>query len=188
MFPAPPLQQRNPIVSDFIHRNFQYHLLEEYHSNGMLVFVMNKMCNFELIQLLRDDSETSYDMMLDLCGADYPSRKERFEVIVHLHSMKYQHRIRLRFPIDGEPPEIRSITDLYCAANWAEREAYDLFGIRFIGHPNLKRILNPDDFEGHPLRKDFPVKGLKRGHFPLGHVINNKRNDAPKFYTESNEE
>lgn len=187
MFPAPPLTQRNPIVSTLIHQHFEDDILEEYISNGMLVFIMNKSCNYELVKFLKEHPDTSYDMLLDLCGADYPSRKERFEVIVHLHSMKYQHRIRLRFPIGGEPPEIQSLTELHCAANWAEREAFDLFGIHFIGHPNLRRILNPEDFEGHPLRKDFPVKGLKRGHFPLGHVINNKRNDKPQFYTENKE-
>lgn len=184
MLPAKPLQELNPKVSQLIRQKFEVQVLEEYESNGMLVFLLQPNSNVEIIEYLKNNSELSYDMMLDLCGADYPSRKERFEVIVHLHSMKNQHRIRLRFPIGGEPPTIRSITGLFLAADWAEREVFDLFGIQFLDHPDLKRIVNPDDFEGHPLRKDFPVKGLKRGHFPLGHTINNKRNDAPIFFSE----
>ena len=187
MQPAQPLTIRNPEVLAAVEQRFGSHLREHYESNGMLVLVFDAAVNVEVCQFLKTAPQLTYDMMLDLCGVDYPSRRERFETVVHLHSMKYQHRLRLRFPIAGDPPRIRSLSGLWLAADWAEREAYDLFGIIFDGHPDLRRILNPDDFEGHPLRKDFPTRGLQRGRFPLGDVINNKRREFPKFYQNESE-
>ncbi|MDK9699501.1 MAG: NADH-quinone oxidoreductase subunit C [bacterium] len=181
---AEPLTVRNPFVITAITEKFGKAIVEQYESNGMLVLMCDPAVNVELCTFLKITEGLEYNMMLDLCGVDYPSRKERFEVVVHLHSMKYQHRIRLRFPILGAEPKIRSLSDVWLAADWAEREAFDFFGIDFVGHPDLRRILNPDDFEGHPLRKDFPTRGLKRGSFPLGRVINNKRTETPDFYSE----
>ncbi len=185
MQPAAPLTERNPIVLAKMQEAFGDAIREQYESNGMLVLVLDAAKNVEICTFLRDTEDLSYKMMLDLCGVDYPSRAERFEVVMHLHAMKYQHRIRLRFPIPGKDPEIRTVSNIWVAANWAEREAFDFFGIKFIGHPDLRRILNPHDFEGHPLRKDFPTRGLKRGRFPLGEVINNKRAELPDFPDDS---
>ena len=108
--------------------------------------------------------ELGYNLMLDLCGADFPSRDERFEVIVHLRRMRDKKRLRLKTRCPESNPVVPSITPLYTAANWFEREAFDLFGIRFEGHPNLKRILCHHEFEGHALRKDFPTD--RRGKMP----------------------
>lgn len=179
---ARPLTERNPIVLEAVKKQFGDAILESYESNGMLVLMVAADKNVDVCTFLRDESDLSYKMMFDLCGVDYPSRKERFEVVIHLHSMKFQHRIRLRFPIPGKDPEIATLSNVWVSANWAEREAYDFFGIKFLGHPDLRRILNPHDFEGHPLRKDFPTRGLKRGRFPLGEVINNKRQEFPDQY------
>ena len=109
------------------------------------------------------------DMFIDLCAADYPERDERFEVVLHLRSTNSDKRFRLKARCASSDPSIESLSDLYSGANWFEREAYDLFGIGFRGHPNLKRILCHHEFEGHPLRKDYP-KG-RRGKIPTPQTL-----------------
>lgn len=184
MFPAPPLTDRNPKVRSALEQKFGSAIREVYESNGMLVVMLDPAVNVEVCTYLRDDPELDYNMMFDLCAVDYPARKERFEIVIHIHSMKFQHRMRLRFPLMGDEPEVRTLSEVWVSANWAEREAFDLFGVKFTGHPDLRRILNPHDFEGHPLRKDFPTRGMKRGRFPLGDVGNNKRREFPEKYSE----
>ena len=85
----------------------------------------------------------------------------RFEVVYHLHSIEHNERIRLKCRLSGENPEIDSVTSVWRSADWYEREVFDLFGIRFAGHPDLRRIMLPDDWEGHPLRKDYPITGSR---------------------------
>lgn len=108
----------------------------------------------------------SFEMMLDLFGMDYakfdPPHPERFAVVYQLYSLTRGRRIRVKAYLPEDRPEIDSIHEVYRAANWFEREAWDLFGIRFRGHPNLKRILCHHEFEGHPLRKDYPSDGYQR--------------------------
>jgi len=106
------------------------------------------------VQALRD---LGFDSFVDLCAVDYLRRDPRFEVVAVLLSMPRRRRIRIRTGIPGDDPAIDSITDLFAGANFYEREAYDLMGIRFDGHPDLTRILMPDEWEGHPLRKDYAV-------------------------------
>jgi NADH-quinone oxidoreductase subunit C len=90
----------------------------------------------------------------------YPS-EPRFEVVYHLHSIEHNERLRLKCRIPGENPEIASVTSVWRSADWYEREVFDLFGIRFAGHPDLRRIMLPEDWEGHPLRKDYPITGSR---------------------------
>jgi NADH-quinone oxidoreductase subunit C len=90
----------------------------------------------------------------------YPS-EPRFEVVYHLHSIEHNERVRLKCRLSGENPEIESVTSVWRSADWYEREVFDLFGIRFAGHPDLRRIMLPDDWEGHPLRKDYPITGRR---------------------------
>jgi NADH-quinone oxidoreductase subunit C len=101
------------------------------------------------------------DYLSDLTCADYYPRDPRFELAYHLLSMKRKERVRLKVRLEGGDPQIESITSLWPAAGFFEREAFDLFGIRFLGNPDLRRILMPDDWEGHPLRKDYPVEGYR---------------------------
>lgn len=108
----------------------------------------------EFLTAVRDEG---FDMFVDLCGVDYLTRTPRFEVVVNVLSLGQRRRLRIRAGVPGDDPVIPSITGVYPGANFFEREAYDLFGIRFEGHPDLTRILLPDDWEGHPLRKDTPV-------------------------------
>ncbi|WP_322816116.1 NADH-quinone oxidoreductase subunit C [Chloroflexus sp.] len=108
-------------------------------------------------QFLRDDPAFAYTFLENLCGVDYLGRKPRFEVIAHLTSMRHRHRVCLKVGCDEPEPTVPSLTPLFPTANYQERETFDLLGIRFDGHPSLIRILLPDDWVGHPLRKDHPL-------------------------------
>jgi NADH-quinone oxidoreductase subunit C len=113
----------------------------------------------EAIALLRDDPQCRFGCLIDICGVDYPERKERFDVVYHLLSPWLNQRIRVRTRTDALNP-VPSIVPIFPGANWFEREAYDLYGILFAGHPDLRRLLTDYGFQGHPLRKDFPLTGF----------------------------
>lgn len=113
----------------------------------------------ETARYLRDDEECLFVNIVDVTAADYPAREERFEVVAHLQSPKRNLRIRLKTPTDEAIP-VASLTALYPGADWYERETYDLFGVVFSGHPDLRRIMTDYGFDGHPLRKDFPMTGF----------------------------
>lgn len=110
------------------------------------------------LQVLRDDPAISMNQLMDICGVDYPERPERFEVVYNLLSLKYNWRLRVKVQTDETSPVPTSV-DVYSAAGWFERECWDLYGIAFSDHPDLRRILTDYGFEGHPLRKDFPLTG-----------------------------
>jgi len=111
-----------------------------------------------ILRFLRDDSECLFETLIDICGVDYPERTERFEVVYHLLSMQVNQRIRLKLSVDEDTP-VPSVVELFPCANWYEREAFDMYGIVFNDHPDLRRILTDYGFEGYPLRKDFPLTG-----------------------------
>jgi NADH-quinone oxidoreductase subunit C len=111
-------------------------------------------------RFLRDDPSMAFDMAVDLCGVDYPDREPRFEVVLHLYSVPKRHRLRLKARVgdaEAEGAEIDTVADIWVGMNWFERETYDLMGISFKGHPDLRRILMYPEFVGHPLRKDYPA-------------------------------
>jgi NADH-quinone oxidoreductase subunit C len=112
-----------------------------------------------VLTFLRDDVQCQFVSFIDLSGADYPWREKRFDVVYHLLSPRQNLRIRVKVMTDEDTP-VPSVVDVYPAADWFEREAYDLYGILFSGHPDLRRILTDYGFEGHPLRKDFPLTGF----------------------------
>jgi len=109
-----------------------------------------------VMRFLRDDAETAFDMLSDVCAVDHLPRTPRFEVVYHLYSMAKNHRLRIKVEQDAAAPSVPSLVSLWPSANWMEREVWDLYGIGFEGHPDLRRILLYDEFEGHPLRKDYP--------------------------------
>ncbi|MGB9700652.1 MAG: NADH-quinone oxidoreductase subunit C [Thermodesulfobacteriota bacterium] len=113
----------------------------------------------DICRYLHDDPEISFNYLTDLCGVDYFPREPRFEVVYHLCSLKTRCRLRLKVPLPGESPQLASVTSIWQGAEWLEREVYDLLGITFVGHPDLRRILLPPDWQGHPLRKDYPLRG-----------------------------
>jgi NADH-quinone oxidoreductase subunit C len=108
---------------------------------------------------LREDARSQFISFIDICGADYPAREKRFDVVYHLLSPKLNQRIRVKVQTD-ETTTVPSLTGVFPGALWFEREAYDLYGILFSGHPDLRRILTDYGFDGHPLRKDFPLTGF----------------------------
>jgi NADH-quinone oxidoreductase subunit C len=111
------------------------------------------------VQFLRDDARLAFVSFVDICGVDWPSREQRFDVVYHFLSPRQNLRIRLKVATDEVTP-VPSITSVFPGADWFEREAYDLYGILFTGHPDLRRILTDYGFDGHPLRKDFPLTGF----------------------------
>lgn len=110
---------------------------------------------------LREDRELRFNYLADLTCVDWYPREPRFEVVYQLLSMARKERLRLKVRLEGIDPQVESLTSLWPAANFFEREVFDLFGIRFEGHPHLRRIMMPESWEGHPLRKDYPVEGYR---------------------------
>ncbi len=124
---------------------------------GEAVVALDRGLLLEGLKTLRDHAETRFEMLTDLTVVDYLGRVPRFEVIYQLYSLTWNHRLRLRVAVPEDDPVVASAASVWKAANWAEREAWDLFGIRFAGHPDLRRILMYPEFTAHPLRKDYPV-------------------------------
>jgi NADH-quinone oxidoreductase subunit C len=127
-------------------------------SFGELSVVVSRDRIADVLTKLRDDAACQFEVLIDICGVDYPERADRFDVVYHLLSPRLNQRIRIKIAT-GETAPVPSVNDVFPAANWYEREAYDLYGIRFTGHPDLRRILTDYGFQGHPLRKDFPLTG-----------------------------
>jgi NADH-quinone oxidoreductase subunit C len=113
----------------------------------------------EACAVLRDDAECAFNFLSDVTCVDWYPSEPRFEVVYHLLSISKKERVRLKVRLDSDSPAVESLTSVWPGANYFEREVFDLFGIRFTGHPYLRRILMPEDWEGHPLRKDYPVEG-----------------------------
>ncbi len=113
----------------------------------------------DVCRILKDDEEFAFDFLMCLTAVDYPKDNE-IEIIYSLYSMKHHHRFTVKVRVPRENPEVASVADLWPAADWHEREAYDLLGVRFEGHPDLRRILLPEDWEGYPLRKDYQVQDM----------------------------
>jgi NADH-quinone oxidoreductase subunit C len=126
---------------------------------GELTVTVPKMTVVEVLTFLRDDPACQFVSIIDISGADYPAREERFDVVYHLLSPRKNLRIRVKVTTNEDEP-VPSATSVYPGANWYEREAYDLYGILFTGHPDLRRLLTDYGFEGYPLRKDFPLTGF----------------------------
>jgi len=113
-----------------------------------------------ILKYLHDDPLLSFDHLQDLTAVDYLKKKDvRFEVVCNLYSTRYRHHIRIRAQVPESDPKINSVVPIWAGANWHERECFDMFGIVFTEHPDLRRILMPEDWEGYPLRKDYPLKG-----------------------------
>jgi len=120
----------------------------------------------DVLRFLHDDPRTSFNLLADQTAADYPQREKRFDIVYHLYSIPKNHRLRIKVRA-GESETVPSATVVYHAAEWHEREIFDLFGVVFEGHPELKRILLPDEWQGHPLRKEYPLEGFPEQHMRL---------------------
>jgi NADH-quinone oxidoreductase subunit C len=133
-------------------------MLAEQIAYGELTISVEAGAIVEVITILRDDTELQFISFIDLAGVDYPAREKRFDAVYHLLSPRQNARIRIKVATDEDTP-VPSISDVFPAATWFEREAYDLYGILFTGNPDLRRILTDYGFRGYPLRKDFPLTG-----------------------------
>ena len=125
---------------------------------GETTVVVQRDALVNVITALRDAPDLLLGQLIDICGADYPDRAERFEIVIHLLSMTHNLRLRVKLTTDGHAP-VPSLTDLYPNAGWYERETWDCYGVMFAGNPDMRRILTDYGFEGHPFRKDFPLSG-----------------------------
>lgn len=132
-------------------------VLDSYERVNEVTLVVARDAIVDVLRTLRD--ECAYQQLMEIAGVDYPERPERFEIVYHLLSVTKNHRIRVKVSTDETTP-VPSITDLWPVANWLEREVFDMFGVLFEGHPDLRRILTDYGFRGHPLRKDFPLTGF----------------------------
>jgi NADH-quinone oxidoreductase subunit C len=128
-------------------------------AHGELMVTVRAESIVRALTFLREDSQCQFRVLVDLCGVDYPDRPQRFEVVYNLLSLRQNQRIRIKVRTDEDTP-VPSVTRVFSCANWYERETWDLYGIMFSDHPDLRRILTDYGFDGHPLRKDFPLSGF----------------------------
>jgi NADH-quinone oxidoreductase subunit C len=148
------------IVLEKLKEKFGAAILETHSDFGDDTAVVDPSQWRAIAQFLRDDPALDFDMPVDLCGVDYPQRLPRMEVVMHLYSVKRRHRIRLKARVgdeDMEGAELESVVSVWPGFNWLEREVFDMSGVRFSGHPDLRRILMYPEFEGHPLQKTYPA-------------------------------
>lgn len=130
---------------------------------GMLSFEAPKELNLKVLNFLYDDEELKFRFLTDLCAVHYPNLKEReLAVVYHLHNLENNVRIRFKVFTNISKPDVYTATGLFSSANWMERETYDFYGINFVGHPNLKRILNVDEMDYFPMRKQYPLEDQSR--------------------------
>lgn len=145
-------------VLDLLIQRFPQAVLETHAQHGDETAVVEAASWAKVAEFLKASPDISMEMLTDLTAVDYLEREPRFEIVAHFYSLSKGHRLRLKTRVgdaQGEGVEVATLVPLWAAANWMERECYDLFGVRFVGHPDLRRILMYPEFEGHPLRKDY---------------------------------
>lgn len=160
-------EQSIPLVLEKLEAHHAEALLAQDETRDTVVVVVRKENAYGVLEYLKTDPELAYTYLVDVTAVDNSEMESelmqfdyaRFMVVYHLYSYQEQRRIRVKVPVHENDLSIPSVTALWQGANWVERETYDMFGINFEGHPDLRRILMPDDFEGHPLRKDYPLRG-----------------------------
>jgi NADH (or F420H2) dehydrogenase, subunit C len=138
-------------------------LLDTHEHHGDHTAVITAEGIVDALRFCRDEPDLAFDMLMDLTAVDYlkyPGREDgpRFDVVYHLYSVTHNHRVRLKVPVEQDAPSVPTATALWPIANWLEREVWDMYGIRFDGHPDLRRLLLYEEFVGHPLRKDYPME------------------------------
>jgi len=156
----------NSSVLKSLQEKFGESILSSSEFRGELTIVVPKERIVEICRFLKEDPALGFDLLADLFGLDMYTPVKRFGVVYNLYSLKSHHRIRLKTFTEEQDPHVPTVTGVWGTANWHERETYDMFGIIFDGHPDLRRIYMPDEFEHYPLRKDFPLMGIP-GSIPL---------------------
>ncbi len=152
---------------EHIHEKASKYLIKDSVDSGDAVVHLAPETAAEFFSLLKEDPGLRFDMLSSITAVDWMNKRtERFEVVYHIYSMTNRVRLRAKVPVSEARPEVESVTHLWSSANFLEREVFDMYGIRFRNHPNLKRILMYEEFVGHPLRKDYPLRG-KQPRVPL---------------------
>ncbi|MGE4559652.1 MAG: NADH-quinone oxidoreductase subunit C [Desulfobulbus sp.] len=150
-------------IIDRLKAEFPDEMLQGYVNQGQGAAVVRSGRIVDMLRWLRDDTALQMNHLRSLCGVDNARRKDpglsRFEVVYNLYSIPLRHAIRIRAEVGDADPAVDSVVELWAGADWLERETYDLMGIRFNNHPDLRRVLLPEDWTGHPLRKEYPLKG-----------------------------
>jgi len=146
-----------------VQQQFANGIIETHAFRGDETVLIRPACLRSVANFLKDSPELDFNFLMDLTAVDYlffaggrVQKEHRFELVVHFYSSTHNHRLRLKVPVDEKNPEVDTLSDIWSSANWYEREVWDMFGIKFKGHPNLKRILMYEEFQGHALRKDYP--------------------------------
>ena len=143
---------------DRIKSKYSRIIIDSHNFRGEQTITVNKESVLELFKFLRDDPELDFKFLMDLTAVDYLNRKDtRFEVVYHFYSLKHNGRLRIKIPVGEDDCTVNSVSSLWKTANWYEREVWDLYGIKFDDHPDMRRILLYEEFKGHPLRKDYPI-------------------------------
>jgi NADH-quinone oxidoreductase subunit C len=150
---------QNEII-DKVKQRFPESLLEVTEFRDDCTLIIRKDDIVRVAEFLRDDSVLAFDLLVDLCGVDMYRPEGRFEVVYNVYSLKNKRYLRLKVRVEEDHPVVPTATGVWAAANWHERETFDMFGIKFEGHPDLRRMYLPDEFEYYPLRKDFPLMGI----------------------------
>jgi NADH-quinone oxidoreductase subunit C len=145
-------------LGEYVSQALSQDLLSWQVTGDELSIVVRTLSVPKVLGFLRDDSNCQFKLLMDVCGVDYPERELRFQVVYHLLSLKHNQRIRVKLDTDEETP-VPSVVSLFSSAGWYEREVWDMFGVLFSDNPDLRRILTDYGFQGHPLRKDFPLSG-----------------------------
>jgi len=142
----------------YLRERFGEEILESHAFRGDDTIVIPRESLREIFRSLKEDPKLDFNFLTDITAVDYLAKKEpRFEVVYHLYSLRAKHRLRVKTRVPAQDPVVDSLTPLWKGANWLEREVWDMFGIRFRDHPDLRRVLLYEEFQGHPLRKDYPV-------------------------------
>ena len=149
-------------VVDAIRARFPDGVIHDHAWRGDETVVVARDALVDIATFLRDDPEMAFNLPVDVCGVDYLGHRDhRFEVVIHLFSITKRHRVRLKVELAEDDAVVPTLTGVWKGVNWFEREAWDMYGIHFDGHPDLRRLLMYDGFEGHPLRKDYPQRGYQ---------------------------
>jgi NADH-quinone oxidoreductase subunit C len=147
-------------VAEKIREKFPEEVIQTEESRGQVSVTLKKGRVIEIFTHLHDEPSLFFDLLKDLCGTDYLGKRDvRFEVVYHFYSMKHKHFLRVKVPVSEIDCSIDSVISIWRGADWHERECFDMYGIEFKGHPDLRRILLPEDWKGYPLRKDYPARG-----------------------------
>ncbi|MCU7497340.1 MAG: NADH-quinone oxidoreductase subunit C [Ignavibacteria bacterium] len=152
------------VIIEKLNRTFKDAVLEVTDFRGDLAITILAGEVVKVARFLKEDSDLEFNVCEDVTAIDWATRKNRFSVVYHVYSLKHRFRLRLKVNLEGETAE--SVTSVWASANWYERETFDMFGIKFTGHPDLRRVYMPEEFEYHPLRKEFPLLGIP-GSIPL---------------------